>query len=165
MGFVHQTSPTSANCSLHTMPSPVYVRDWGALLAEIAPTVLIDARMRKHSAPEVQRGLAEFTVGLGPDLVAGRHADVVIETSWEDLGRIITQGLSLPLRGEPREIEGHARDRYVYAPFDGVLRTKARIGDMVRRGQEIAEIGLVQRVAPAVAPSRATQVRKLRADL
>jgi hypothetical protein len=37
--------------------------------------------MQKHFEPEVQRGRAEFTVGLGPSLVAGRHANVVIETS------------------------------------------------------------------------------------
>lgn len=127
---------------------PVYVLPWGPLLKEMAPAVLVDARMRKHSSPEVQLAAGVFTISLGPDLVAGRHADVVIETSWEDLGRVITQGSSLPLRGEPREIEGHARDRYAYAPFDGVFRTKARIGDVVRRGQEIAEIGFTPLVAP-----------------
>src|SRR5262249_38469741 len=50
--------------------------------------------------------------------------------------------------GEPREIAGHARDRYVYAPFDGVFRTKARIADEVRKGQAIAEIGSMVLTAP-----------------
>jgi xanthine dehydrogenase accessory factor len=127
---------------------PVYVRDIGLLLADVRPSILVDARMRKHAAPEIQRELAALTIGLGPDLVAGRHADVVIETSWEDLGAIITKGASRPLAGEPREIAGHARDRYVYAPFDGVFRTKARIGDAVRKGQEIAEIGSMALTAP-----------------
>jgi hypothetical protein len=58
------------------------------------------------------------------------------------------QGPSLPLAGEPREIAGHTRDRYVYAPCDGVFRTKARIGDIVGRGQEIAEIGSIVLTAP-----------------
>lgn len=127
---------------------PVYVSDLKSLLAAIAPAVLVDARMRKHRAPEIQRGLAPFTIGLGPDLVAGRHADVVIETSWDGLGRVITDGASLPLGGEPREIEGHARDRYVYAPLDGIFRTEARIGDLVRRGQEVAQIGSTPLTAP-----------------
>jgi len=127
---------------------PVYVRPWGPLLATLEHQVLVDARMRKHSAPEVQRGLADLTIGLGPGLVAGRHADVVIETSWDGLGRVITDGASLPLAGEPREIKGHARDRYVYAPFDGVFRTKARIGDVVQRGQEIAEVDSTVLAAP-----------------
>lgn len=127
---------------------PVCVSALESLLAAIAPAVLVDARMHKHGAPEIQRGMAPFTIGLGPDLVAGRHADVVIETSWEGLGRVITEGASLPLGGEPREIEGHARDRYVYAPLDGIFRTEARVGDVVRRGQKVAEIGSTVLTAP-----------------
>ena len=60
---------------------PVYVRDFGELLADVRPSILVDARMRKHDAPEIQRGLAALTIGLGPDLVAGRHADVVVESA------------------------------------------------------------------------------------
>lgn len=127
---------------------PVYVHDIGPLLADLKPDVLIDARLRKHARPEVQRGLAEFTVGLGPSLVAGGHADVVVETSWARLGAVIAEGASLPLAGEPRELGGHARDRYVYAPSDGIFRTKARIGDVVRQGHEIAEIGAMALTAP-----------------
>jgi len=127
---------------------PVYVRTLGPLLASLKPRVLVDARMRKHSAPEVQRGLARLTIALGPGFVAGRDADVVIETSWDDLGRVITEGASLPLSGEPREIDGHARDRYVYAPIDGMFRTKARIGEAVRQGQEVAQIDSVSLSAP-----------------
>jgi xanthine dehydrogenase accessory factor len=104
--------------------------------------------MRKHSQPEVQRDYADLVIGLGPDLVAGHHAHIVIETSWEGLGTVITAGVSLPLAGEPREIEGHARDRYIYAPFDGVFRTKASIGDQVHQGQAIAEIGSTVLYAP-----------------
>jgi xanthine dehydrogenase accessory factor len=127
---------------------PVYVRDLAPLLADVRPDVLVDARVQKHAGPEVQSGLAPFTVGLGPDLVAGRHADVIVETSWEQLGAIVTEGSSLSLAGEPRTLGGHARDRYVYAPCDGLFRTKARIGDTVRQGQEIAEIGVTVLTAP-----------------
>jgi xanthine dehydrogenase accessory factor len=126
----------------------VSVAALGPLLKEMVPAVLVDARVRKHNSPEIQRGLADFTIALGPSLLAGRHADVVIETSWEDLGRIITDGASLALAGEPREIGGHARDRYVYAPLDGVFRTGACIGDLVRQGQEIAAIGSLAILAP-----------------
>src|SRR5215470_12737291 len=34
---------------------PIYTRPLGPLLAALAPKVLVDARMRKHSAPEVLR--------------------------------------------------------------------------------------------------------------
>jgi xanthine dehydrogenase accessory factor len=127
---------------------PVHVRLLAPLLSAFEPHGLVDARMRKHAAPEVQRGLADFTIALGPVLVAGYHADVVIETSWDELGRVITTGASLPLGGEPREIDGHARDRYVYAPIDGLFRTTARIGDAVRQGQEVARIDALSLAAP-----------------
>lgn len=127
---------------------PVYVRPWGSLLATLGHRVLVDARMRKHAVAEVQIGYADLTIGLGPALVAGRHAHVVVETSWDGLGAVITEGTSLPLAGEPRAIAGHARDRYVYAPVDGVFRTKARIGDAVQQGQRLAEIGATPLSAP-----------------
>jgi xanthine dehydrogenase accessory factor len=126
----------------------VYVQPMAPLLAALTPDVVVDARMRKRSAPEGQQGLAPLTIALGPGFVAGRHADVVIETNWDDLGRVITEGGSLPLSGEPREIDGHARDRYVYAPIEGVFRTRSRIGDTVRQGQEVAWIDAMCLTAP-----------------
>jgi len=111
---------------------PIYVHDLGPLLAELQPDILVDARLRKHDEPDVQRGLANLTVALGPSLIAGHHADIVVETSWDRLGAVITEGGSLPLAGEPRELGGHARDRYVYAPIDGIFRTNLHIGDPVR---------------------------------
>ena len=127
---------------------PVCVRSLAPVLAILRPRALVDARMHKHSQPDVQLGLAAFTVALGPALVAGRHADVIVETSWDDLGRVITHGASLPLAREPREIDGHARDRYVYAPVDGVFQTALRIGDAVRQDQEVARIGTAVLTAP-----------------
>ena len=127
---------------------PVSVAPWKPFLRALAPEVLVDARLRKHNAPDVLRGLAELTVALGPSLVAGRHADVIIETSWDDLGRVIVHGASLPLSGEPHAILGHARDRYVYAPVDGLFETKLFIGDSVRQGQEVARIGSTSLAAP-----------------
>lgn len=126
----------------------VYAGQWEPLLAALQYRVLVDARMRKHAEPEIQREYGDFTIALGPDLVAGHHADVVIETSWEGLGAVITQGATLPLRGEPRKISGHARDRYVYAPVEGVFSTRSRIGDVVRQGQKVAEIGSAVLAAP-----------------
>lgn len=132
---------------------PVCVGEVGLLLETIQPRVLVDARMRKHGVPEVQRGLAELTIGLGPNLVAGSHADAVIETSWDGLGSVITDGASRPLAGEPREIGGHARDRYVYAAANGVFRTRAHIGDIVSQGHVLGEIRLTETsVITVIAP-------------
>jgi xanthine dehydrogenase accessory factor len=127
---------------------PVVVGDFTAVLELIAPRVLIDARMRKRDCPEAQRGLAPLTIGLGPNFVAGHTTDVVVETSWEQLGRVVTRGATLPFRGEPRAITGHARDRYVYAPVPGTLLTSHTIGQHVAAGEVIARIDGALLAAP-----------------
>jgi xanthine dehydrogenase accessory factor len=119
------------------------------VLAAVAPTVLVDARMRKHDRPEPQRDLAPLTIGLGPNFVAGETTHVAIETQWGDaLGAVVTAGATRELASEPRSFDGHARDRFVYAPVAGVLRTGAAIGDRVRAGEVVAAIADEQLAAP-----------------
>jgi xanthine dehydrogenase accessory factor len=128
---------------------PVVVKDFHELLRTLHPQILVDARMRKHLQPEPQRGLAEFTIGLGPNFTAGDSVDVAIETSWgNSLGQIIGHGATNSLQGEPREIDGHARDRYVYAPVAGTFHTTFQIGEPVSQGQEIARINATPLHAP-----------------
>lgn len=128
---------------------PVVTQNLQECLINLHPDVLVDARMRKHSEPEVQRGLAKLTIGLGPNFKAGETTDLAIETSWgENLGQIVEQGETSPLQGEPREIEGHARDRYVYAPVAGIFHTQLEIGDTVKAGQTVAFIGSQSLLAP-----------------
>jgi xanthine dehydrogenase accessory factor len=104
--------------------------------------------MRKRSVPENQRGLAPLVIGLGPNFVAGGNADVAVETSWEDLGRVILDGPTLPLAGEPRPIAGVARERYAYAPAAGVFRTGKTVGEPVRAGEVVAVVGETPLAAP-----------------
>ena len=112
------------------------------LAGSLRPDALVDARMRKRARPETLRGLAPLTVGLGPGFAAGEQVDLAVETAWgEDLGRVITSGSTRPLEGEPREIAGHARDRYVYAPVAGVFETTRQIGELVEAGEPLARIG------------------------
>jgi xanthine dehydrogenase accessory factor len=120
-----------------------------AVLAALRPHVLVDGRMRKHQQPEIQIALASFTVGLGPNFAAGETVHAAVETGWnEDLGRVVWEGATRPLEGEPQTIAGHARDRYVYAPEAGVFRTALQIGDAVAAGQEIARIGEISLRSP-----------------
>jgi xanthine dehydrogenase accessory factor len=128
---------------------PVVIGELPALLEILEPTVLIDARMRKHHQPEVQRGLASLTIGLGPNFIAGQTTDLAVETSWGDaLGQVYYQGATKPLAGEPRPIAGHGRDRYVYAPVAGMFRTSFEIGDLVNAGEIMAQIGTTPLTAP-----------------
>lgn len=52
------------------------------------------------------------------------------------------------MSGEPREVDGHARDRYVYAPVGGTFHTSLQIGDHVLQGQDVAQIDTTLLLAP-----------------
>lgn len=119
-----------------------------AVLEAAAWAVVVDARMRKRSTPEPQRHLAPLTIGLGPNFVAGETVHLAVETSYEDLGRVITEGPTIPLRGEPRAIGGVGRERYVYAPVGGRFDTERGIGEPVAAGEVIARIGALALCAP-----------------
>jgi len=111
------------------------------VLAALAPAVLVDARMRKRERPESQIALAPLTIGLGPNVVAGETTHLAIETQWgEALGTVLEAGATRELGGEPRSFDGHGRDRFVYAPAAGVLRTSASIAQPVRSGEVVAMI-------------------------
>jgi len=118
-------------------------------LSALQPDVLVDARMRKHRQPESQRGLAPLTVGLGPNFVAGATTDIVVETAWGNhIGEVIKVGRASDLAGEPREIEGHARTRFVYSPVSGTFRTALNVGATVVAGEEVGRIGDTPLYAP-----------------
>jgi len=128
---------------------PVVVKDFHDLLQTLRPQILVDARMRKHIQPESQRGLAEFTMGLGPNFIASEIVDIAVETNrGEMLGQIIRHGATHPLQGEPNEIDGHARDRYVYSPAAGIFHTSLQIGDSVAQGEEVAHVDSILLLAP-----------------
>lgn len=118
-------------------------------LAAVAPwDVLVDARMRKRETPDDLRALAALSIGLGPGFVAGSHCHAAVETSWDELGRVVRTGATAPLHGEPRDILGHARDRLVYAPAAGVFVVRRDIGDLVAAGEILAMLGDQPLVAP-----------------
>ena len=128
---------------------PVTTINLQVLFQTLHPQVLVDARMRKHSQPENQRRFAPLTIGLGPNFIAGQTVHIAIETAWgEKLGQVISHGATNPLEGEPKSIEGHTRDRYVYAPCAGIFHSPHKIGDTVTQGKIIAHLGETLLSAP-----------------
>ncbi|MGH2840946.1 MAG: xanthine dehydrogenase [Solirubrobacteraceae bacterium] len=120
---------------------PVTTGELAGVLAAVAPGVLVDARMRKRARPESQLDLAPLTIGLGPNFIAGETTHLAIETQWgDDLGAVLEAGATRALAGEPRSFDGHGRDRFVYAPVGGVVRTDAAIGQAVAAGEVVASI-------------------------
>ena len=117
---------------------PVIADSQGEAIARLRPAVVIDARMAK--APlDTKLQAAGLVVGLGPGLVAGEHCHAVVETNrGHDLGRVIWSGCAQPDTGLPEAVMGHAGERVLRAPEEGPLRSRAQIGDKVRRGDPIA---------------------------
>lgn len=118
------------------------------VLSAITWQALVDARMRKRMTPPDGRGLVPLSIGLGVGFVAGANCDLAIETSWDGLGQVVRAGATLPLRGEPRAIAGVGRERAVYAPVEGVVRTCLRIGDRVLAGDPVLDLDGVTLRAP-----------------
>jgi xanthine dehydrogenase accessory factor len=146
--LIEDASDLPARLAVHDHVA-VSTQDISRVLAVLQPEVLVDARMRKHDRPEIQTSLAPLTLGLGPNFIAGETVHAAVETGWnEDLGKVLWDGTTRPLEGEPQSIEGHARDRYVYAPAAGIFRTAHQIGDMVSVNQEIARINEIPLCAP-----------------
>lgn len=127
---------------------PLLAMDFAVAVAARSWAVLVDARMNKQQAPEPQRGLAPLVVGMGPGCTVGVNVDVAVETSWEQLGRVVRSGATLKLAGEPRAVLGQARSRFRYAPIAGILRAEAAIGQRVRAGEVVARIGDAVVAAP-----------------
>lgn len=120
---------------------PVLGVSGDTVLKALRPQVVVDARMRKKERSASRITDAPLVIGLGPGFAAGVEAHVVIETNrGPNLGRIITEGEADAYTGEPLEIAGHSKDRYLYAPHPGVFRTPHTLGDQVEAGQVVGEV-------------------------
>ena len=119
---------------------PVLVDPDFQALQSLRPTVVIDARMAKH-VPE--RGLqqASLVIGLGPGFEAGQNCHAVIETNrGHHMGRVIWQGTAEADTGVPESVTEHGSERVLRAPAEGVIESRAEIGDLVVPGQVVAEV-------------------------
>ena len=117
---------------------PLFTGDLDEAIRRVRVEVVIDARMRKRATPEKARTAEYRTIGLGPNFIAGDNVDIAIETAWGDsLGKVITNGPTLKLEGEPRPIAGAGRERNVYAHAPGEFRTSHSIGQRVKQGEVI----------------------------
>lgn len=127
---------------------PVLTSAGDQTITALKSQVIVDARLRKKERSTSRASDAPLVIGLGPGFTAGVEAHVVIETNrGANLGRIITQGEADPYTGEPIEISGHGKDRYLYAPRGGIFRTSLDLGARVDVGQPVGHIEDVPLVA------------------
>ena len=125
----------------------------GARVADFRPRALVDAILAKRNMG-TRRDMAPVTVGLGPGFTAGVDVDAVIETNrGHRLGRVILEGSAEPDTGVPGFIRGYGRERVMHAPATGVLRCLRDIGDIVAKGEPIAQIWTAEGTAVPVPAS------------
>ena len=113
----------------------------GDAIRILHPAVLIDAIIAKRNLGTT-RDMAPFTIALGPGFIAGEDVDCVIETArGHNLARLIYSGSAAPNTGIPGNIEGFTSERVIHSPCSGTFRSVKKIGDIVAKGDVIAEVG------------------------
>ena len=111
------------------------------IMKDIKPDIFIDATLSKKT-PDYKKDYADIVIGLGPEIVAGIHADVVIETSrGHDLGRLIFSGKAKENSHIPGNIAGFTHERVIHSPVDGEITLMCEIGDIVEEGHVLAKVG------------------------
>jgi xanthine dehydrogenase accessory factor len=118
----------------------VIVDPLGECLPRLRPDAVVDARMAKRNLGTALTD-ARIVIGLGPGFIAGQDVHAVVETMrGHNLGRVILQGSAEPDTHVPGLVQGHGRERVVWAPCAGHFRGLVAIGEQVRAGQSVAEV-------------------------
>ncbi|MEY8000806.1 selenium-dependent molybdenum cofactor biosynthesis protein YqeB [Clostridium sp. Mt-5] len=127
---------------------PIIVDPHCNCLNTIKPKILVDAILAKKNLG-TNINMADITIALGPGFKAGEDVNVVIETMrGHNLGRIIYSGGAMPNTGYPGNIMGFSKERVIYSPCDGTIKNIKEIGDLVKKGTDIAIIDNVEIKAP-----------------
>lgn len=112
----------------------------GESIRQLHPAAVVDAILAKRNLG-TNRGMAPFTVALGPGFTAGKDVNVVIETKrGHDLGRLIYEGAAAVNTGVPGMIAGYGAERVIHAPTAGILRARVQIADTIEKDAVIAVI-------------------------
>ena len=117
---------------------PVLVDPSGMSINGLKPEIVVDATIVKRNLG-TYKDMASIVIGLGPGFTAGEDVHAVVETNrGHDLGRVIYNGSAEPDTGNPGKIEGYGRERIIRAPVAGLIQTKAKIGNSVKKGDVVA---------------------------
>lgn len=120
---------------------PLMVDPEGRMIKKLRPPIVVDAILAKKNLG-TRREDAPVVIGLGPGFTAGEDVDAVIETKrGHRLGRILYEGQAIANTGVPGVIAGYGKERVIHAPCAGRLHIVRQIGDIVKPGETIAQIG------------------------
>ena len=105
------------------------------------PDVVVDAILAKRNLGTKITDAA-FVIGVGPGFTAGEDCHCVIETKrGHTLGNIIWRGSAIPNTGVPGNVGGYTIERLIRASADGIMEPRAKIGDIVEKGEVVALTG------------------------
>ncbi len=127
---------------------PVMIDPQASILKDLRPLVIVDARMLKQDLPSMM-DQTSLLIGIGPGFEAGKNCHAVIESQrGHHLGRVFWSGRAAENTGIPGSINKYKKDRVLYAPSDGTLNPKAKIGDLIKQGELIASVNSQTIIAP-----------------
>ncbi|MCO6453301.1 MAG: EF2563 family selenium-dependent molybdenum hydroxylase system protein [Caldilineales bacterium] len=119
---------------------PVLALPSDDVIAELRPSVLVDARLLKRS-DAASRAQANLVIGLGPGFTADHNCHAVVETQrGHNLGRVLWQGSPAPNSGVPGIVAGFGEERVLRAPAPGTFAPELDIGDRVEAGQLVGYV-------------------------
>lgn len=111
------------------------------LIKTMSPNLVIDATLAKRNLG-TRIDDAALVMALGPGFTAGKDAHIVIETQrGHNLGMIYREGSAEPNTGIPGPIEGYTVERVLRAPCAGEVKSAHSIGDMVKAGDLVCQVG------------------------
>lgn len=127
---------------------PIVVNQEAAFLERFQPEIFVDATLSKRQV-DYDKAIAPIVIGMGPEIIAGVQAHVVIETArGHDLGRLIFEGKAAPNTHEPGVIMGYSSERVLRSPAEGHLQTDLEIGAHVKKGDLLGRVGEEAVIAP-----------------
>lgn len=127
---------------------PVVVDPNGMVIDLLHPLIVVDARMLKQHVALIPTEVP-LIIGLGPGFIAGENCHAVIETNrGHRLGRVIWEGEAENDTGIPESVGAYQSERVLRAPAAGKLVAHAEIGDLVVKGQRVADVGGEAVLAP-----------------
>jgi len=138
---------------------PVLVDPNCSILEVLSPVALVDAIIAKKNLG-TNKGMAPFTVALGPGFEAGKDVDAVIETQrGHRLGVIIKEGFADPNTGIPGVVGGYGKERVMHSLVAGIFRPVVSIGNLVEANQVVAYIETLENDKVPVITTIAGKVR------
>lgn len=119
---------------------PLLVDPEGSSIPLLKPDIVVDAIIAKKNLGTAKE-MAPLVIGVGPGFTAGADVDLVVESMrGHNLARIFTTGAALPNTGIPGNIGGFTKERVLHAEAAGYMKNIRKIGDIVKKGEEIARI-------------------------